>query len=60
MRKDQSYDYTAKDRMKNCEKKIREDGLSNLKVVCTKVMPKLVGRSLKSFMKKEILTCNAY
>ncbi|WP_045861730.1 hypothetical protein [Teredinibacter purpureus] len=36
MSKDKNYDYTAKDRMKTREQRIRDAGLSNLKVVMHK------------------------
>lgn len=36
MSKEKNYDYTAKDRMKNREQRIRDAGLSNLKVVMHK------------------------
>ena len=36
MKKETNYDYTAKERMKNRDQKIKDAGLSNLKVVMLK------------------------
>jgi|GEM_PF-5443985 len=48
MSKEKNYDYTAKARMKNREQRIRDAGLSNLKVV----MHKSDAEEVRAFAKK--------
>lgn len=52
MSKDKNYDYTAKDRMKNREQRIRDAGLSNLKVVMHKDDAEEVRALAKKLYKK--------
>lgn len=52
MSKEKNYDYTAKDRMKNREQRIRDAGLSNLKVVMHKDDAEEVRALAKKLYKK--------
>lgn len=59
MTKENNYDYTAKERMQRRDQRIRDAGLSNIKVVAHKEDSKKVREYAKKLYKKRGITLDA-